>query len=237
MAGLFSITKAPNPETTKRILPFFEFSCLQDAFIPFSCTHSGFGAKESTGLLKKVVFLDRDGTINRDSPDYIKHRSEFEFLPGSIEAVRELTSNGFAVIVITNQSALARNLISRRELDAIHAMMKKKIASAGGQIKDIFFCPHLPADGCNCRKPQPGLILQAQQKYGIDLTTAFLVGDSAKDIECARKAGCNRTVLVKTGCPDKAATHLAEKHMWPDYTAEHLQDAVKWILAQEKFHK
>ena len=92
-------------------------------------------------MLKKVVFLDRDGTINRDSPDYIKNRSEFEFLPGSIEAVRELTSNGFAVIVITNQSALARNLISRRELDAIHAMMKKKIASAGGRIKDIFSAP------------------------------------------------------------------------------------------------
>ena len=103
-------------------------------------------------LLKKVVFLDRDGTINVDSTDYIKSRSEVAFIPGSIEAIRDLTANGFTAIVITNQSALARRFVSPEELVAMHAMMCREIAAAGGKITDTFFCPHLPDDGCDCRK-------------------------------------------------------------------------------------
>ena len=114
--------------------------------------------------LKKVVFLDRDGVINYDSPEYIKSRSEFEFIPGSIEAIGELTLNGFTSIVISNQSALSRKLISPGELNDIHKMMKKTVASAGGRITEIFFCPHMPDDGCECRKPEPGLIFRAWSK-------------------------------------------------------------------------
>src|SRR5210317_1616976 len=98
--------------------------------------------------LHNVVYLDRDGTINHDSPDYIKSRSEFKFIPGSIEAIRLLTLGGFTSIVITNQSALARRFISPGELDLIHGMMKDAIVSGGGMITDIFFCPHMPIDGC-----------------------------------------------------------------------------------------
>ena len=181
-------------------------------------------------MLKKVVFLDRDGTINRDSSDYIKGWTEFEFLPESLEALKKLYQNGFTSIVITNQSAVPRKLISREELDYLHAMMRKQIAIGGGQIKDFFFCPHMPGDGCDCRKPQAGLIIQAQRKYAIDLKSAVMIGDSAKDIECARNAGCGQAVLVKTGNGPVAEGELAGRGITPDYTADHLGEAVEWIF-------
>ncbi|UCD77374.1 MAG: D-glycero-beta-D-manno-heptose 1,7-bisphosphate 7-phosphatase [Desulfobacterales bacterium] len=182
------------------------------------------------GLLKKVVFLDRDGTINRDSPDYIKSRSEFGFIPGAIAAIGELTAGGFTCIVITNQSALARGFISTAELDAMHAMMCDEIAAGGGSIKDIFFCPHLPDAGCNCRKPAPGLLFRAQRKYNIDLTDAIMVGDSTKDIECGHIAGCGRTVLVKSGKDADVEKQLHQKNLTADYVAADLLEAVRWII-------
>ena len=185
-------------------------------------------------MLKKVVFLDRDGTINQDSPDYIKSREEFEFLSGSLKAIEALTANGFTNIVITNQSALPRKLISRAELEHIHAMMLKKVRSNAGEIKDIFYCPHMPDDECDCRKPAPGLILQAQSKYSIDLADAVMVGDSYRDIECGHNAGCGNTVFVKTGIHTNAAQRLAEKGIVPDFAGKDLHEAVKWIIANKK---
>ena len=185
-------------------------------------------------LLRKVVFLDRDGVINRDSTDYIKSWPEFEFIAGSIEAIRDLTLNGFISIVITNQSALPRRLLSRQELEHIHRMMSKTIAAGGGKITDIFFCPHLPDDRCDCRKPKPGLILQAQRKYNIDLTQTILVGDSARDIECARNAGCGNAILIRTGKDCGVEKALKAKQIFPNYVAENLADAAQWILGQGK---
>ena len=185
----------------------------------------------SQTISPKVVFLDRDGTINYDSPDYIKSRAEFIIIPGSIEAIRLLTLNGFASIVITNQSAIPRKFISPAELDQIHAMMKEAILSGGGKITDIFFCPHLPTDKCECRKPSAGLIFQAQRKYNIDLSKTVMIGDSAKDIECALNAGCGKALLVKTGKDNEAEHIMKTKQISADYTADNLYDAAKWILA------
>ena len=185
------------------------------------------------GLLKKVVFLDRDGTINRDSADYIKSRAEFEFIPGAVAAISELTAGGFTCIVITNQSALARGFISAAELDAMHAMMCAEVEAGGGKIADIFFCPHMPEDYCSCRKPATGLLLRAQQKYNIDLADAVIVGDSAKDIECGRAAGCGRTVLVKSGRNDDVEKQLFKRQVAADYVATDLLEAARWIIADK----
>jgi D-glycero-D-manno-heptose 1,7-bisphosphate phosphatase len=185
-------------------------------------------------LIKRAVFLDRDGTVNRDLPGYIKSWSEFEFLPGSIEAVRDLTLNGFHVIIITNQSAVPRNLLSLEELEYIHAMMRQALELEGGRITDVFYCPHMPDDNCACRKPKPGLIYRAQEKYRIDLASAVMVGDSARDIECARNAGCGCSVLLKTGNYKTAERRLAEKGIIPDFVAEDLYDASRWIIKNEK---
>lgn len=181
-------------------------------------------------MLHKVVFIDRDGTINQDSPDYIKSWSEFNFLPRSIEAISDLTRADFTIIVITNQSAVPRKLISANGLAKIHAKMKNIVESKGGQITDIFFCPHLPSAGCNCRKPAPGLIYQAQHKYDIDLSASVMIGDSVKDIECAHRAGCGHTILVKTGNGHAAEKNLIEKGLVPDYVAEDLYAAAQWLI-------
>jgi D-glycero-D-manno-heptose 1,7-bisphosphate phosphatase len=186
-------------------------------------------------MLKKVVFLDRDGVINKDSPDYIKSWSEFEFLPGSIDALKALTENGFTLIVITNQSIINRKMVSSAALAHIHAMLKQTARTHGSQIKDIFFCPHTPQQQCGCRKPKPGLIHQARQKYGIHLESAVMVGDSAKDIQCAFHAGCGSAVLVKTGNGRAAEKILAPTSCRPDYIAADLRSASEWIIAQQPF--
>ena len=187
-----------------------------------------------TGQEKKqrVVFLDRDGVINRDSPDYIKSWSEFEFLPGSLEALKALKTHGFVVILITNQSVIQRKLVSKKGLEHIHDMMKKTVLSNGGEIKDIFFCPHIPEEECDCRKPNPGLILDAGKKYRIDLKASIMVGDSAKDVECARNAGCGTAILVKTGNGISAEKQLIEKMIRPDAIVRDLLEASHWIISR-----
>ena len=182
--------------------------------------------------LKKVVFLDRDGTINVDSADYIRSRADFKFIPGSLEAIRDLTGNGYTAIVITNQSALARKFISREELDAIHVEMCRAVASAGGSITDIFLCPHLPDEGCACRKPAPGMIHQARQKYSIELADSVMVGDSVKDMACGCNAGCGRTVLVKSGLNADVEREIKQKSIPVDHVAGNLREAADWILAE-----
>jgi D-glycero-D-manno-heptose 1,7-bisphosphate phosphatase len=179
---------------------------------------------------KKVVFLDRDGVINRDSPEYVKSWSEFEFLPGSLEALRQLTAKGFAIIVITNQSAVNRNLISKKQLEHMHRLMEKDVRSHGGRIDDIFYCPHVPADHCDCRKPKPGMLHSAREAYPIDLASSIMIGDSVRDIACARNARCGRVILVKTGYGIEAEKRLSREGISADYIAEDLYDAAGWII-------
>lgn len=188
--------------------------------------------KNQTGFYnEKVVFLDRDGVINHDSDDYIKSWSEFKFIQGSIEAIRILTIKGYKIIVITNQSVINRNMVSHNDLKYIHDMMKKKVENKSGKIIDIFFCPHIPDDNCNCRKPKAGLIDKAVSKYNINLNKAVMVGDNAKDIECAKNAGC-KGILVRTGNEKKALKTLKEKNIHPDHIAKDLYEAVQWIMLQ-----
>lgn len=177
-----------------------------------------------------VVFLDRDGVINRDSDQYIKRWAEFEFLPGSPEALARLTAAGLQLVVISNQSAVGRGLISPAGLEEIHRRMNSAVEAAGGRLLDILFCPHRPDEGCNCRKPATGMIAAACRRHGLDPGRAVMVGDRAKDIRCGRDAGCRATVLV--GAADRPET-LAELAHWgiaPDHTAPDLAAACDWII-------
>ena len=178
--------------------------------------------------------MDRDGVINKDSRAYIKHWSEFFFLPRSLSAIKKLTRHDFHSYIVTNQSAINRKMVSLETLDQIHANMMTEIMSAGGRIEDIFFCPHIPEDRCSCRKPKPGLVLSAQKKYRLDLSLAYMIGDSAKDIECARLAGCGFALLVKTGNYAEAVKKLSDKGIVPDYTALDLYDAAVWIISHQE---
>ena len=180
--------------------------------------------------MKYTVFLDRDGVINRDSAEYIKNESEFSFIQKSPEAVALLTRAGTDVIVITNQSAIARKLTTKKELEKIFNKMTSGVADAGGKIKDIFYCPHLPDAGCECRKPKPDLIFQAKKEYKIDLQYSCMIGDSVKDIECAKNAGCGLSILVQTGNGESSAKLLTAKGINPDFVAKNLFEAVQWLI-------
>lgn len=181
---------------------------------------------------EKIVFLDRDGVINEDSPNYIKNWSEFKFLPGSLDAIKSLSQNGFKIIIISNQSIVNRKMVSRQALDGIFSRMTSAVESAGGKISDIYYCPHVPEEKCTCRKPLPGLIQKAQRAHHIELSSAVMVGDSAKDIECAKQAGCGTAILVKTGNGVEAEKQLAAEKIFPDVVVRDLRDAADWIIAQ-----
>ena len=181
-----------------------------------------------------TIFLDRDGVINVDSPDYIKTPDEFHFIDGSKEAIALLTAHGFDIILITNQSVINRKMVTPEGLDAIFNKMISVIRRAGGDIKDIFFCPHTPHDKCSCRKPAPGLIFQAREKYNIDISATWMVGDSAKDILCARNAGCHKAVLVQTGNGKKALNTLDSLKQSPDHVVPDLMAAARLVIKNYK---
>ena len=178
-----------------------------------------------------TVFLDRDGVINRDSPEYIKSRAEFHPLPGSLPAIARLCRHGIRVIVITNQSMIGRGMAPPGELAAIHEVLNRSVLDHGGRLTDILICPHRPDEGCACRKPKPGMILAARDKHAVDLTRSVMVGDSAKDILAGKAAGCGGTILVETGNGKTALAVLAADGMRPDHVAADLAAAVQWIIA------
>ncbi len=146
----------------------------------------------------KLVILDRDGTINEDSDEYIKSEVEWKPLPGALEAIAKLNHAGWHVVVASNQSGLGRGLFDVAALNAMHAKMHKLLATAGGRVEAIFYCPHAPDQACRCRKPQPGLFEQIGERYGIDLKGVPAVGDTARDLMAGAAVGCEPH-LVLTG--------------------------------------
>ena len=143
----------------------------------------------------KAVFLDRDGVINRDSADYVKSLAEFSLIPGSVEAIAKLTQAGYEVFVITNQSGLARGIIDMAGLEEIHRYLKNAVREAGGEIRGVYFCPHHPDDGCDCRKPSPGLIRKAAEENGLDISKTVMIGDKGDGCRMRAKGGMQGGVL------------------------------------------
>lgn len=178
-----------------------------------------------------AVFLDRDGVICENRDDYVKSWQEFAFVPGSVEACAALTRAGLRLFVVTNQSAVGRGILSRRTLDTIHDSMLQALSRAGAGIEAVLVCPHAPEDRCECRKPAPGLVEEAADRFGIDRSRAWMVGDAASDVAAGKRAGIG-TILVLTGRGGTQARGLAESGTTPDFVAQDLVDAGIWILAQ-----
>ena len=158
----------------------------------------------------KLIIYDRDGTLNEDRDDYVTSAEEWLPLPGALEAVARLTQAGWHAVVATNQSGLGRGLFDMAALNAMHLKLNEHLARAGGRLDAIFFCPHVPSDECNCRKPLPGLMLQIAERYAIDLKGVPAVGDTLRDLQAARAAGCEPHLVLtgKAGAMDEA--QLAE---------------------------
>ena len=147
---------------------------------------------------QKIIVLDRDGVINYDSDDYIKTVDEWIPLPGSMEALGLLTQAGYKITIATNQSGIARGYFTLDTLNAMHEKLSDLANEHGGKIDYIAYCPHGPEDGCDCRKPLPGLIHQISNALNSDLSNCYMLGDSLRDLQAGEAAGL-KPVLVKTG--------------------------------------
>lgn len=146
----------------------------------------------------KLIILDRDGTINIESADFIKTPDEWLPLPGALEAIARLNHAGWHTIIASNQSGLGRGLFDVAALNAIHAKMHKLLGAVGGRMDAVFYCPHTPADNCSCRKPLPGLFNQIIERTGVEAHSILSPGDSLRDMQAAAAAGCEPH-LVLTG--------------------------------------
>ena len=146
----------------------------------------------------KLVILDRDGTVNRASDEFIKSPEEWHPLPGALEAIGRLNHAGYRVVLATNQSGLGRGLFDMAALNAVHSTLLRALAAVGGRLDGIFYCPHAPDDACHCCKPAPGLLEQIGERFGLPLKGVPLVGDSLRDLQAAAAAGC-QPHLVCTG--------------------------------------
>lgn len=150
----------------------------------------------------KLIVLDRDGVINKDSDQYIKSPDEWRPIPGSLEAIARLNHAGFRVVVATNQSGIGRGLFDMATLNAIHEKMHKALALVGGRIDALFYCPHTADSDCECRKPKPGMMTEIGMRYGVEMNGVPCIGDSGRDLEAAEAVGA-QPMLVLTGKGEK----------------------------------
>ncbi|MCB0164433.1 MAG: HAD family hydrolase [Anaerolineae bacterium] len=146
----------------------------------------------------RAIFLDRDGVICENRSDYVKSWREFKFLPGAKQSLAALRYLGLPIIVVTNQSAIGQGLVPASVVENIHQRMIAEIQAYGGQISHVYCCPHHPQEGCDCRKPQPGMLLQAARELGVDLSRSYMVGDAMTDLRAGQQAGCH-PIMVLTG--------------------------------------
>lgn len=177
--------------------------------------------------LNKAVFVDRDDTINRDV-HYCSRPEDFELLLTVGTGIRLLNREGFKVVVITNQSGIARGYFTEEMLERIHQKMVDELAQYGAQVDAIFYCPHHPDEGCECRKPKPKLTYQAIKQLHIDPRQSFTIGDRLMDVELARAIGC-KSVMIPS---ELGKEELKNSSVFPDYIASDFESAAKWITEQ-----
>jgi D-glycero-D-manno-heptose 1,7-bisphosphate phosphatase len=157
---------------------------------------------------KKVVFLDRDGVINKDT-SYVSRIEDFEFIDGVFKACLHFKKLGFEIIIVTNQSGIGRAYFTQDDFNKLNEYMKKEFLKKGIEILDVFFCPHKPEDKCNCRKPKVGMIEQALNLYSIDLKKSWMIGDKSSDIQLAINSNIKNSILINSSYIDKKEINLS----------------------------
>jgi len=182
--------------------------------------------------MTRAAFLDRDGVINRKAPEgqYVTRWKDFHVLPGVIEGIAQLNRAGFSVIVVTNQRCVAKGLLTEAELKKLHQRMSDHLAQVGATIDAIYYCPHELESPCRCRKPAPGMLLEAAHSRGLDLATSWMIGDSDIDILAGKNAGCRTARLSMKNQPEKEPEPSAALPGDADIVAPSLLDAIRQIL-------
>jgi D-glycero-D-manno-heptose 1,7-bisphosphate phosphatase len=186
---------------------------------------------ESQSPRRSAVFLDRDGVISVNRADYVKSWDEFIFLPGALDSLRSLAEHGMPVIVISNQSAIGRGLLSRQTADEINRRMQAEVEAQGGRLDAVYICPHTPDEKCDCRKPRPGLLYQAAEEHQLDLQSSYFVGDALSDVEAALAVGC-LPLLVLTGRGLAQRPMLEQLGLQGVKVVADIAKAVRWIITR-----
>jgi len=183
--------------------------------------------------MKKAVFLDRDGVITKDPPHYAHKKEQLSLIPKSAEAIRLLNENGYKVIIVSNQSGIARGYYPEEDTKRFNKELEEELGKNNAHIDAIYYCPHHPTAKlkkyrlkCDCRKPKPGMILRASEEHDVDLTNSFMIGDRKGDVVAGKKAGC-KTIHVLTGVGKR---ELSNKEFDADFRSENLYDAVSNVI-------
>jgi D-glycero-D-manno-heptose 1,7-bisphosphate phosphatase len=186
---------------------------------------------------QRAVLLDRDGTLTVEG-EWLTRRQDLVLVPGAAAALARLSAAGWKLVLVTNQSAVARGLITPAELEEIHAELRQQLGAEGARLDALYSCPHHPTEGvgaykvdCECRKPKPGLVLQAARELGLDLPRCFMVGDAARDLEAGWAAGVPG-ILVATGKGKDEILRLRERRREPAAFVPDLPAAAEWILSR-----
>jgi len=182
---------------------------------------------------RRAIFLDRDGVINHNRPEHIKTWDEFIFLPRALDALRRIAPSDFLTVVTTNQSGVNRGSFTEKTLREIHTRMMHEITRAGGRIDAVYFCPHKPDEGCDCRKPRTKMFRDAAREWGIDLSRSYMIGDAMVDVQAALAIGAT-PLLVLTGRGEDQHDLLIENNHSGFHVVADLFEAVDWIWAREK---
>ena len=164
-----------------------------------------------------AIFLDRDGVLIENRPDYVRDWSQVKIIPEAIDALALAAARHYKIVIVTNQSAVGRGLIPQVNADEINRRLINLIQQYGGQVDAVYMCPHRPEDDCPCRKPRPGLLLEAARSLSLDLPRSWMIGDAWSDVQAGQRAGIRHTILLKTGrgteqllqpCPEELTDHL-----------------------------
>jgi D-glycero-D-manno-heptose 1,7-bisphosphate phosphatase len=182
--------------------------------------------------MPKAVFIDRDGVINQKprEGEYVTSWDDFHILPEVAEAITLLKKAGYAVVVVTNQRCVAKGLLAASELEEMHERMRESLSHLGAMLDGIYYCPHDYESLCNCRKPAPGMLLEAAQAHDLDLPSSWMVGDSEIDIQAGKNAGCKTARVLGAGEKSNAGSRAARNANRAEITASSLLDSVQQIL-------
>lgn len=181
--------------------------------------------REVSLRLRPAVFCDRDGTLNEDADGYISAPERLVLFPGVTGALRDLAQAGYALVVVSNQSGVGRGIMSLRDLERVNERFVELLEADGVRLDGLYFCPHAPEEGCECRKPRPGMLQRAARELGIDLARSWMVGDKVDDVLAGRAAGC-RAVLIRAGAGEGCGPECGS----PDLVAEDFPQAARRIL-------
>jgi len=189
--------------------------------------------------MKKAVFLDRDGTVNEEV-GYLRDLAELRLIPGAGEAIKRLNEAGFIVVLVTNQSGVARGYFPESLVHEAHARLGEMLRAEGARIDAVYYCPHHPTAGnshftieCDCRKPKTGLIDRAVKDLALDRGHSYMVGDKWSDVELAQRASVHAVLVLSGFAPDDAGNQRPEGIADPDYTAHSLKEAAEWIISRK----